>query len=122
MSQHEFQTRRAAARKRLAKWAAIDFKPLSPEDLNATRPPSAKAWDALKNPHLVAMRLAWAMLFLSKAETVDAVRALGEEDSGELISALEGAIAFCDVYAGMLREAEERMLCAGAVLEQEAAA
>ena len=88
------------ARKRLAKWAAIDFKPLTPEDLNATRPPTPKAWDALKNPHLVTMRLAWAMLFLSKAEMVAAVRALGEEASEELFKTRSKALSRSSTLTG----------------------
>jgi hypothetical protein len=96
--------------------AAINFEPLSAEMLRKLAPPSNDVWIG----HLVAVRVAWALIGKTKAELKEIIREWDAEF--DLFEDLERSAKFLKAVADILNTAEMRLLIAGSALESEAAA
>jgi len=101
--------------------AELEFEPLTDDHLAEIIPPSKDEWDSIGNTHLVAWRMAWVSLRKTKPELVDMLRKIGgdEQVSDAYLGGIERAISFFDAALGLLKSADARILCAGAVLEIE---
>jgi hypothetical protein len=99
-------------------WAATDFEAWTHADDEWT-PPTNEEWRQIAKTHLVTVRLAWALLYRTKAQLVEGLRELGDEDVNRMMSDFMSALHFFESTAKILKLAETRIICAGTVLEVE---
>jgi hypothetical protein len=65
-------------------WASINFEPWAHADDEWT-PPTNEEWREAAKTHLVTVRLAWAMLYRTKAELVQGLKDLGDEYGNQMM-------------------------------------
>jgi hypothetical protein len=102
-------------------WASINFEPWAHADDEWT-PPTNEEWREAAKTHLVTVRLAWAMLYRTKAELVEGLKDLGDECGNQMMDDFASAIHFFESTAKILNLAQTRIICAGTVLEVEGGA
>jgi hypothetical protein len=105
--------------KNCAEWANAEFAACSARDLARFKLPSGEEWDQMKNPYLVALRIAYRMAALDKAAHIAALNALTPAQKGELFGSLDECRDRFQGFADLADEAVERLLCAGAKIELE---
>ena len=97
--------------------AAVNFEPLSKEDLEACIPPKNEEWNALSASHLVTLRIAWRFLHMTKTEMIEALKKTPNDAGHELFNGFVSAIDFFKGCAELLESAETRILVAGSSIE-----
>jgi len=98
-------------------WAAIEFEPWThmPDEW---KPPTNEKW--ADDKRLPTVRLAWHLLYKTKAELVAGAVRLGDEDGVDLMEGFADARKLFETFAEVLAVAEARLFAAAAVAEMTA--
>jgi hypothetical protein len=103
----------------VAEFAALEFEPWQ-HKADEWTPPTNEEWERLANPHLITIRIAWLILHKSKAELVDMVAELFDDEGDvgpETFERLHDTAEWLRGLLKLVRGAEARLCAAGAVLE-----
>lgn len=105
--------------KNFAKWANAEFAPVPAKEIARLEPPRNDEWDQMKNPYLIALRIAYRVVQLEKAASVGALNAVTKETGAELFEHLKECADRFQCFADLADHAIERLLCAAAKIELE---
>jgi hypothetical protein len=95
-------------------WAALNFEPWTHKP-DEWKPPTDKEW--ADDTRLSTVRLAWHLMYKTKAELVAGAAKMGDDDNVRLIEGMAEAREFFERCVGVLTFAESRLICAGTVVE-----
>jgi hypothetical protein len=97
--------------------AAIDFEPWVAKT-DDWRPPTNKEWNEIGAWVMPIVRMAWLTMFKTKAEVLELVEGMDREEIfEEYMKNLNRAQEALGGFLTVMRSAETRVICAGAILE-----
>ena len=100
----------------MAELAALEFEAWAGNPMDDCPLPTNEEWGRLADPHLLTLRLSWAVMFKTKAELIMMLDELGDDAISELFEQIAQSREWFEGLMNLYETAHTRLTIAGAVV------